>query len=111
MRRHRGPCCALGNRHEQAASPAYLCNPCWKRHAGAEYAPVDDTHLVLYRLEVPGYQGPERWLRDQFTMPWLSGFVQIPDEYLAVPSTKEEISTPTQRTTWGRIKETYQVGE
>ncbi len=96
--------------HQQeqlVASATYLCNPCWKRHAGVEYAPYDDTHLVLYRLEIPNYQGPERWLRDQFAAPWLTSFVQVPDEYLAVPSTKEEISNPTERTTWGRIKEGY----
>ncbi len=95
--------------HEQGqlvSSATYLCNPCWKRHQGVEYAPVDSTHLVLYRLEVPNWQAPTYFLKDQFTN-WASSFLQVPDEYLAVPSVKHDVPTPTKNTTWGRVKMTF----
>lgn len=89
---------------QMVASATYLCNPCWKRHMGQEYPPVDDTHLVLYRLEIPQFEAPPRFLRDQFIEIWNSPFVQIPDEYLATPSTKEDVPTPTEESSWGRLK-------
>lgn len=95
--------------HEQGqmvASATYLCNPAWKRHQGIEFAPRDTTHLVLYRLEVPNWQAPTHFLRDQFA-DWASNFIQIPDEYVAVPSVKRHLPTATQQTSWGRIKSIY----
>jgi len=96
--------------HQQGqlvASLTYLCNPCQKRHGGQIYPVVDpQTHLALYRLEIPEFGPVTAWLTDQFVSNWQTGLRQIPDEYLAVPTIKHE-ATSIQERSWGRIKSTY----
>lgn len=84
----------------------YLCVPCWKNHAGQEYAPPDTaTHLALYPI-TPQSDYFYPFVQDQFGMGPL--FVQQrPLEYLLVPSRKFEEPTKTERTTWGKVKVLY----
>jgi hypothetical protein len=83
----------------------WLCNPCWKRHLGVEYPPRDETHLILYRIVDP-YQNKFPYLHDQFVN---GRFLvhQTEREYLLVPATKKEVITPTQQSSWGRLKALY----
>jgi hypothetical protein len=84
---------------------AFLCNPAWKQHAGIEYAPADSiNHLVLYQVNSVHTEAP-RFMNDQF-LPQANytDFLQEGDEYLAVPSLKHHGSTPTERSSWGKIK-------
>lgn len=86
----------------------FLCVPCMKHHNGTIYPIVDGaTHLAVYPIDAD--TGSEFWLpfiSDQFVATnhpvW-----QKPFEYLFVPSTKTDISTPTHRNTWGTIKTLY----
>jgi hypothetical protein len=84
----------------------FLCAPCMKQHNGQIFPVIDpDTHLALYPIN-PQSEVFYPFLLDQF----IGGnfFVQqTPVEYLLVPSTKTEISTPTKKSTWGKLKMLY----
>jgi hypothetical protein len=83
----------------------YLCAPCEKQHGPVIYPPRDSTHLIFYWVQNP-HPVRDVFLNDQFLVnftPPVPVF-QTPFEYLVVPARKTHISTPTKRSTWGRMK-------
>ena len=84
----------------------FLCAPCLKSHQGQVFPPVDTlTHLAVYPI-FPTSDLFFPFILDQFIG---GNFLvqQSPIEYLLVPSTKTEISTPTRRSSWGKLKMLY----
>lgn len=84
----------------------FLCVPCLKVHNGAVYPPVEtDTHLALYPIQPQSPTFPP-FIIDQF----IRGqqiVMQLPVEFLMVPSTKTLITTDTKSSSWGRLKMLY----
>lgn len=84
----------------------YFCTPCAKRHNGQLFPPVDTlTHLAVYPI-FPNSDAFFAQTQDQFAI--VPGPVmQLPIEYLFVPSTKFEINTPAKAHSWGKIRTLY----
>lgn|SRR5262245_21242249 len=84
----------------------FLCTPCLKQHLGQTYPALDTlTHLAAYPI-TPQSDYFFAFLSDQFQQ--RQHYVQqTPLEFLFVPSEKTEIPTPTDGSTWGRVRATY----
>jgi hypothetical protein len=84
--------------------PRYFCTPCEKVR-GTQRFPILDpvTHLACYEIVPPMPFTVPVLIRDQFIQ---NQVVPTQDRFLCVPSMKD-FPTPTETSTWGRIKAIY----
>lgn len=94
----------FGSEHVDLLNPVFFCNPVEKHHAGVTYPILDpNQHLTCYTFNPPGSASAGVTIVDQFTFTFAPLAVA---QIVCLPSIKN-IPTPTEGSTWGRVKTIY----